>query len=223
MLEQSDKSVTVFKEVEDARSPIKRIPYGYYLEGVAKKRGLLLKGNHFVNEETGEIEYGQICEDRLFGRCKINNRNKKIPVPSSLTNSRIREKAKKELFSFARKRQPKRDELMSEVKSKIEESVKEKLRADKVIFYSAIGTSLDYNYGIDGWIEITKNGETTTITIDLKNGQYDEIDVAANVVLVTKLKTHKQQDISEIMPDFPEFVENIAKEYEEINSYKKYL
>ncbi len=223
MLEQGNKNVTVFKEIENIKSPIRRIPYGYYLEGVAKKRKLLLKGNHFVNKETGEIEYGQICEDRLFGRCRINNRNKKIPVPVSLTDSQIKEKAKKELFSFARKHQPKRDELMSEIKNKIEKSIKEKLEADEVVFYSAIGTSLDYNYGVDGWIEVIKDGETATITVDLKNTQYNEIDVATDVVLMAKLKTHRQQDIDEILPDFSGFVEDVAREYKEIHSYKEYL
>lgn len=162
------------------------ISYKNYIKREAELRGLKEKRGMMVNPHTGKIDRGNECEIAILGRCQISS-SEMIPVPidrSKLTYH----KAKNEIIGFVKRHQPiERNE--QNVSREIEDMVKSKLR-DKgvnilnVRFYTAVGSPLDYQYGIDGWIEITdSSGKNKMITFDLKTGNYSDSNIQADIML----------------------------------------
>ena len=114
-----------------------------------------------------------------------------------------KEKAKKYLFAFVRKRQPKSNQDRMNLISNIERFIQQKIepvaeennqKIKQVKVYSAIGSPLDFQYGVDGWIEIENNdGYIEKITFDLKTGnsKIAEYNTEADIILNINIDSRK--------------------------------
>ncbi len=195
--EQGGKRVVMFGEKRDIKHEkpsFELLPYADYIKKEAERRGLTEKMGMMVNPETRKVDRGQECEQELLGKCKID-RKEKIPVPADRTAVTL-QKAKNEIFEFARNHQPHKNEQDEEnISKEVEQIIKEKLnesdlpKPDTVKFYTAVSTPLDYQYGIDGWIEILEqNGNKELITFDLKTGNYKDSSIQADIMLKLDLQ-----------------------------------
>ncbi len=195
--EHEGKRVVMFNEgVNDGfeRPSFELLSYADYLKREAEKRGMVEKMGMMVDSQTRKADRGQECEQALLGRCNIK-RTEKVPVPIN-TTAKTYQMAKDEIFEFTKKHQPAEDEHDQEnVSREIEQMIKEKIdKSDlpkpvAIKFYTAIGTPLDYQYGIDGWVEILKeNGKKELITFDLKTGNYVNSSIEADIMLKLDLK-----------------------------------
>jgi len=171
----------------------KFMPYAEYIQGEAKRRGLFEKMGQMIDPHTRKVDRGQICEEAILGRCVID-RNERTPVPID-RSIRTYEKAKNQMFDFAREHQPVEQEkneqnISKEVELIIKSKLKDKnLNIADVRFYTAVGTPLDYQCGIDGWVEITDaHNKKEIVTFDLKTGAYANGSIQADILLKLDLK-----------------------------------
>ncbi len=210
-------------------TPIVKKTYHKYLEEMAKKRGLIVKGGRMVNPYTKKISDGNLCEESILGRCKIN-KFEMVPVPSSNLNNIVREKAKKEIFEFVKKHQPDNNKsaLASQIRSFIQKEIepiakKYHQNIERVDFYTAVGSPLDYQYGIDGWIEIKNNkGHIKKITFDLKTGnsQKAAYNQQADVLLNVDVDNRKIKSLpKETLTQMFNFRDKISAVYEDKLKY----
>ncbi|MCK4635242.1 MAG: hypothetical protein KAT32_00075 [Candidatus Moranbacteria bacterium] len=169
------------------------MPYIEYIKREAQRRGLVEKMGQMVDPQTRKADRGQECEQAILGRCIIG-RAERMPVPADRT-SETYQKAKHELFGFARTHQPiesERDEenVAKEIESMIATKLKENnLDIGEVRFYTAVGTPLDYQCGVDGWVEITnQDNKKELITFDLKTGSHANSSIQADIILKLDLK-----------------------------------
>jgi hypothetical protein len=86
------------------------------------------------------------------------------------------------------------------------------LDAEKVHFYTAVESSLDRYQGIDGWFEITTNGEDLRVTIDITQNPNKESYKANIVFLVPNGGLDRKVDKEQ----FKEYTNNLANEVIEI-------
>ncbi|HHE45727.1 MAG TPA: hypothetical protein ENL05_00030, partial [Candidatus Moranbacteria bacterium] len=164
MLIENNKNLRIVEFNHSKKeAPIAKKTYREYLKEMAEKRGLVVKYGRMVDRQTRKVSDGNLCEESILGRCQIG-KLENIPIPSSNLDPIVREKAKKEIFEFVKKHQP--DSNKSALAPQIENFVQEEIKpiAEKyqqklkqVKFYTAVGSPLDYQYGIDGWIEIENN------------------------------------------------------------------
>ncbi|MFC1644514.1 hypothetical protein ACFL08_00630 [Patescibacteria group bacterium] len=168
--------------------------YADYISREAGRRGLDEKMGQMVNKVTRKVDRGQECEQSLLGRCVIA-RNEKIPVPVG-RNPVSYEKAKSELFDFARNHQPSESEKSeSNISGEVELMIGDKLKESgvdiaDVRFRTAVGTPLDYQCGVDGWVEIVSQGEgREIITFDLKTGAARDSSIQADIMLKLDLES----------------------------------
>ncbi len=202
------RRVVFFNKEKEAPSIIEK-KYIDYLEDIARKRNCHLvkyKGKFYLSEgDLNKPAQGLLDEENLLGMCKINSWEM-IPVPASLTDKRIMNKAKKELFEFVENHQPseKRDKRTLKTIKKLillnlePISQKYKIPRPYVKIFTAGNSPLDHNYGIDGWVEISWEGEKERITFDLKTGNSDQrISEHADI----KFKVDPTQDETKIGSD----------------------
>ena len=199
----SDKRIVEFNNTEK-KLPIVKMMYRKYLEETAQRKGLIIKGDRMVDPDTKKVSDGNLCEESILGRCNIKMWEM-IPVPAKKARlDRItKEKAKKYLFAFVRKRQPKSNQDRMNLISNIERFIQQKIepvaeennqKIKQVKVYSAIGSPLDFQYGVDGWIEIeNNNGYIEKITFDLKTGnsKIAEYNTEADIILNINIDSRK--------------------------------
>ncbi|MFC1644507.1 hypothetical protein ACFL08_00595 [Patescibacteria group bacterium] len=176
------------KRERSEKPSFKRMPYAEYVKREAAKRGLIEKKGYMVNPITREIDRGHVCEESLLGKCKIG-RKEKVPVPTRKTPEDY-EKVKNALFDFARQHQPaEKDKSEQNVSREAELVLIQKLKQanlniSEVNFYTAVGTPLDYQCGIDGWVEIVReDGDRENVSFDLKTGGYKDSKIQADILL----------------------------------------
>ncbi len=222
--EPSSLRIVDFKKRNKERPPTtKRIMYGKFIERIAKKMGCAEKHGRIINLHTGKISDGNLCEEAVLGKCNIK-RNEMIPVPASNLNPIIRKQAENVLFKFTKNHQPKDNE--SKVITRVKELIQEKTgpiaenhgqEIKQVKFYTAVGSPLDYLYGIDGWIEIrTINGSTEKITFDLKSGNSKKMEYDKQADLLLKIDDHKIESMpQETLTQLFRFVDEVSDVYED--------
>ena len=200
---RSDKRIVEFNNTEE-KSPIVKMMYRKYLEETAQRKRLIIKRGRMVDPGTKKVSDGNLCEESILGRCNIKMWEM-IPVPAKKARlDRItKEKAKKYLFAFVRKRQPKSNQDRMNLISNIERFIQQKIepvaeennqKIKQVKVYSAIGSPLDFQYGVDGWIEIENNdGYIEKITFDLKTGnsKIAEYNTEADIILNINIDSRK--------------------------------
>lgn len=199
----SDKRIVEFNNT-GKKLPIVKMMYRKYLEETAQRKRLIIKRGRMVDPGTKKVSDGNLCEESILGRCNIKMWEM-IPVPAKKARlDRItKEKAKKYLFAFVRKRQPKSNQDRMNLISNIERFIQQKIepvaeennqKIKQVKVYSAIGSPLDFQYGVDGWIEIENNdGYIEKITFDLKTGnsKIAEYNTEADIILNINIDSRK--------------------------------
>lgn len=218
-----NKRVVSFKETEKGKESentcIKVISYVDYIKQEAERRGLVEKMGQMVDAHTKKVDRGQVCEEALLGRCVIG-KNEKIPVPID-RKSGTYSRAKNIIFDFAKTHQPREKEKNEQnVSAEVEAMIKGKLM-DKnldfktVKFYTAVGTPLDYQYGIDGWVEIVDSySRKEVITFDLKTGAYNNPSVGADILLKLDIK-EDGFTAKETLGELFNFTSKIVEAYQE--------
>lgn len=214
--------VVDFEKSNREKPTVTRMPYGKFLEGIARKMGCVEGRGRIVDPHTGKISEGNQCEEAILGRCAIK-RSEMVPIPASNLNPIIREKAKNALFKFVKNHQPESNEseIITNIKGLLQkkaESIAKKYsqKISLVNFYTAVGSPLDYQYGIDGWIEIiTTDGHTEKITFDLKSGNSKKTGYNCQADLLLKMDDHKIKSIpKETLKQLFRFVDELSEVYE---------
>lgn len=221
-LSPNNLRVVDFKKSNREKLHVMYMPYGKFLEGIAKKIGCVERRGRIVDPHTGKISDGNLCEEAILGRCAIG-RQEMVPVPASGLDLVIREKAKNALFKFTKNHQPKSNE--SEVITSIKDLVQKKIepiarncgqKIEQIDFYTAVGSPLDYHYGIDGWIEIeTTDEHIEKITFDLKSGNSKKVEHNYQADLLLKMDDHKIKSLpKEALEQLFRFVNEVSGIYE---------
>lgn len=204
---------------EAERFGIKWISQADYLKDQARQRGLIEKNGYLVDPVTRKVDRGQVCEEALLGRYRVG-RNEKIPVPIN-KDMRTYAKARNFIIDFVKDHQPmesakKEENISGQLESIIRSRLTdERLSFSAVNFYTAVGSPLDYQYGVDGWVEIIDlDGKKEIITFDLKTGSYANPNIQADILLRLDLKEDgftPKQTITELF----KFTDEVTRIYQE--------
>ncbi len=158
-------------------------------------------------------------EKAILGKCVISDDEIVPCIPPRFyrklnRNERIREKNKvlNKLFSFVKDHQPQTTIFQSEnpeIMNNIVRSIKIQIenlpelggKVKNIGWYTALNTPLDYQHGIDGWIEIEEQGEDQPIRLffDLKTGNkkpgnYNSHGVATFHVNMDSVNNYSKDD-----------------------------
>jgi|GEM_PF-2603685 len=231
----SSRRVVMFNNEKTGKEVVKYIPYDQFLKSKAEKTGMKVKNGRFINKD-GEIDDGNLCEEAILGRCYDYIKGKQVPIPLYGLNKIEKKKAEKIILDFIRKHQPPR-ELMPSIAKNVLQRIKDKTRLlaqddfngiiiqiKRVDLFTAVGTPLDFIFGIDGWIEIeTDDGHTEIITFDLKTGNYKKFpkDLQADLVMgieidyteIVKQKKREFKISEKTVEELERFVEKVMNIY----------
>ena len=127
-------------------------------------------------------------EKQLLGECSIENTEMVPCIPPrdyrqfSNNGEKEREKQKilDELYEFVKRHQPvlpedkpEKGRIMDIIVRRVKDQIEKESESDikKINWYTALNTPLDYQHGIDGWIEIKEKGEEVfRLPFDAKTG-----------------------------------------------------
>ncbi len=189
----------------------------------------LMQMKNIINSEILEDKAGEY----LLGKCDIKPTEMVPCLPFKEYKNKshnqivsLKEKIKEELFAFVSERQPINKEQKSFgslITKQLENELRETYSEKKILvnWFSAIGSPLDYQYGIDGWFEISVgNDDKIRIPFDLKNGnQAKSKDTNKQGVLIMHLNTEDidkvtEDDISDNWQAIEVFLSKVIEEYQ---------
>ncbi len=157
--------------------------YGEYLNGVVHRmNGCHVKGTRIVQDGTNQEDVGHRIERELFGRPRIGARQNVI------TPKRVDIEAKEEVFDdlvayyghdFFQRRIERAKKVDGKEGCQLEQFMQSTLikglnnmgaRNPEIKIVSAVGTPLDFHFGVDAWIEIVDDNYPAPerVFIDLK-------------------------------------------------------
>jgi hypothetical protein len=89
-------------------------------------------------------------------------------------------------------------------------------KVEDIKFFTAVGTPLDFNFGVDGWVEIkSENGEGIKIFFDVKTGGYPDISPGPFADLICSAKENEGEIVfEESTLKIKSFLDSVVQTYE---------